>query len=81
MEAYPAKGKVLVGGVNVVTKHKKAQGQSDPGGIIHQENVIDASNVMLAVPQVQQGHPDSAKRSWTMARKSAVCKKCGEHLG
>ena len=37
MEAYPAKGKVLVGGVNVVTKHKKAQGegvQRDPEHIV-----------------------------------------------
>ena len=39
-------GKVLVEGVNTVTKHSKASQSNPKGGIIHQEAPIDASNVM-----------------------------------
>ena len=79
MEAYPAKGKVLVGGVNVVTKHKKAQGQPDPGGIIHQENVIDASNVMLQCPKCNKA-TRTGKKVLDDGKKVRFCKKCGEIL-
>ena len=39
-------GKVLVEGVNSVTKHSKASQNNPKGGIIHQEAPIDISNVM-----------------------------------
>jgi large subunit ribosomal protein L24 len=39
-------GKVLVEGVNTVTKHAKASQANPKGGIIHQEAHVDASNVM-----------------------------------
>ena len=52
--AYPDRGKVLVQGVNVVTKNKKVtyQGQrgAKEGGITHEEAPIDVSNVQLADP-------------------------------
>jgi large subunit ribosomal protein L24 len=38
--------KVLVEGVNMVTKHSKASQSNPKGGIMHQEAPIDASNVM-----------------------------------
>ena len=40
-------GKVLVEGVNMVTKHTKPSAANQQGGIVHQEAPIDASNVML----------------------------------
>ena len=39
-------GKVLVEGINMVTKHSKANQANPKGGIIHQEAPIDVSNVM-----------------------------------
>ena len=52
--AFPDRGKVLVQGVNVVTKNKKIsyQGQrgAKEGGITHEEAPIDVSNVQLADP-------------------------------
>lgn len=39
-------GKVLVEGINQVTKHTKASQANPKGGIVHQEAAIDASNVM-----------------------------------
>ena len=40
-------GKVLVEGVNMLTKHTKPSMANKNGGIVHQEGYIDASNVML----------------------------------
>jgi len=56
--AYPDRGKVLVQGVNVVTKNKKVsyQGQrgAKEGGITHEEAPIDVSNVQLADPDTKK---------------------------
>ena len=50
--AYPKRERVLVEGVNRVTKHVKpsqsARGARS-GGIVHQEAPVHVSNVMLAV--------------------------------
>ena len=40
-------GKVIVEGVNMLTKHTKPSAANQNGGIVHQEGYIDASNVML----------------------------------
>ena len=42
-------GKVLVQGVNMVTKHTKPSAANQQGGIVNKEAPIDASNVMLVV--------------------------------
>lgn len=39
-------GKVLVEGVNTITKHTKPSQANPQGGIVHQEAAIDISNVM-----------------------------------
>lgn len=40
-------GRVLVEGVNMLTKHTKPSMANQNGGIVHREGYIDASNVML----------------------------------
>jgi large subunit ribosomal protein L24 len=56
--AYPDKRKVLVQGVNMVTKNKKVtyQGQrgAKQGGITHEEAPIDVSNVQLVDPETKR---------------------------
>ena len=39
-------GKVVIDGINQVTKHTKPSMQNQQGGIVHQEGPIDISNVM-----------------------------------
>ena len=39
-------GRVLVEGVNMLTKHTKPSAANQNGGIVHQEGPIDISNVM-----------------------------------
>ena len=46
LKVFPKENKVLVEGVNQVTKHAKASQANPKGGIVHQEAPIDASNVM-----------------------------------
>ena len=41
------KGKVLVEGVNMITKHAKPSQANPNGGIVRKEAPIDISNVML----------------------------------
>lgn len=76
-------GKVLVEGVNMVTKHQKARNAMQPGGIIHKEMPVDASDVMLICPKcgkatriarkVTVETRDNGKQKRKMIR---VCKKC-----
>ena len=40
------KGKVLVEGINMITKHEKPSASNQNGGIVQKEAPIDASNVM-----------------------------------
>ncbi|MBQ2099590.1 MAG: 50S ribosomal protein L24 [Lachnospiraceae bacterium] len=75
--AIPSKGRVIVEGVNIVTKHQKARSMQDVGGIIKREAPIDASNVMLVCSKCNKatrlGH--KILEDGTRVR---VCKKCGE---
>lgn len=40
------KNRVIVEGVNMISKHTKPNAMNQQGGIIHKEGFIDASNVM-----------------------------------
>ncbi|HSK61626.1 MAG TPA: 50S ribosomal protein L24 [Actinomycetospora sp.] len=56
--AYPRQDKVLVEGVNRITKHTKVQQTArgaKSGGLVHQEAPIHISNVMLAVEVEVEG--------------------------
>jgi large subunit ribosomal protein L24 len=70
-------GKVLVEGVNTITKHSKASQANPKGGIIHQEAPIYASKVMLVCPHC--GKPTRlAHKMLENGDKARLCKKCGE---
>lgn len=45
----PKRGKVIVEGVNMLTKHAKPSAVNPNGGIVNMEGPIDISNVMLLV--------------------------------
>ena len=46
--------KVVVEGVNMVTKHVKPSAQNEQGGIIKTEAAIDISNVMILDPKTNK---------------------------
>ena len=47
LQAMPKVERVIVEGVNMMTKHQKPSAKVQQGGIIHQEGPVHASNVML----------------------------------
>lgn len=79
LKALPKEGKVIVEGVNVVTKHKRARGPQDQGGIIHQEAPIFSSKVMLFCNNCGTGVRYGVKLL-DNGEKIRYCKKCGETL-
>jgi len=50
IEVYASKNRVLVEGVNTVSKHTKPNTQNPDGGIVKMEAPINLSNVMLIDP-------------------------------
>ena len=79
-KAFPATGKVVVEGVNIVKVHKKPRGQGMPGGIFDKEAAIDASNVMLVCPNCKKPARVGHKVVEVNGKKTKqrVCKECGQ---
>ena len=79
LEAYPAKERVLVEGVNMVKRHTKPSVQNPQGGIITKEAPIHVSNVMIIDPKTGQptriGH-----KILNNGKKVRVAIKSGEVL-
>ena len=67
-------GRVVVEGVNMVTKHAKPSAANQQGGIINKEAPIDASNVMY----VQNGKATRIGYKVEDGKKVRVAKKTGE---
>ena len=79
LTAIPKEKRVIVEGVNMVTKHQKPTPQMQQGGIIHQEGPIDVSNVMLYCKKDKTGVRVGYK-FLDNGEKVRTCKKCGEVL-
>ena len=67
-------GRVLVEGVNMLTKHTKPSAANQNGGIVHQEGYIDASNVML----MHKGQATRVGFKMDGDKKVRFAKKTGE---
>lgn len=79
LEVSPAEGKIIVEGVNMITKHVKPRREGEEGGRIQAEGAFYASKAMIVCPKcgkgVRVGHKILEDGS-----KVRVCKKCGEEL-
>lgn len=74
----PKEGKVIVEGVNIVTKHVKPRKQGDAGGIIKAEGAMYASKVMLYCTKCNK--PTRVGHKGIGDKKERVCKHCGATL-
>ncbi len=79
LNAFPKMDRVIVEGVNILTRHKKPQGANQQGGIVKSEGAINASNVLLFCPKCDKGVRTS-KKILDNGKKVRVCSKCGEQL-
>ena len=66
-------GKLIVEGVNMMTKHTKPSAANQQGGIVTTEAPIDASNVMLVV----DGKATRVGFKMEGDKKVRACVKCG----
>ena len=76
LEIITEKNRVLVEGVNIVTKHTKPSAQNTKGGIQKIEAPIAISNVMMW--DAKAGAPTKVKRSRENGKLVRTAKNSGE---
>ncbi len=70
-----ATGRIIVEGVNIVTKHQRPDMRLGTGGIVRKEAGIDASNVMVVCPNCKR--PSKTGRKFEAnGDKVRFCKAC-----
>lgn len=79
LKVLPRENRVIVEGINMVTKHMKGQGPKQQGGIITKEGSMNASKVMYYCEKDKTGVRVGYK-ILENGSKVRVCKKCGEIL-
>ena len=78
-KAIPSEAKVIVEGVNMVTKAQKANPMLGiQGGLNKIEAPLDSSNVMVVCPSCEK--PTKVGHEVKDGKKVRVCKKCGQTL-
>ena len=75
----PKEGKVIVEGLNIVTKHVKPRRQGEAGGIVKAEAAMYASKVQLVCPKCNKGTRIGHKID-DEGNKVRICKHCGAEI-
>ncbi len=78
LTVFPAEDRVIVEGVNVVSRHTKPNSKQPQGGIIKQEAAIHISNVNLVDPSSQKATRVGYK--FVDGKKVRYAKKSGEEI-
>ncbi|HEY5087133.1 MAG TPA: 50S ribosomal protein L24 [Gemmatimonadaceae bacterium] len=79
IRVFPKKNRVVVKGVNIVKKHRRATSAEEEGGIREMEAPMAASNVMLIDPK--SGKPTRVKaRTDRDGTKERVSVKSGDSI-
>ena len=76
LEVILDKGRVVVEGANIITKHTKPSAQNTKGGLVKREASINISNVMLW--DEKAGAPTKVKRTREDGKLVRTAKKSGE---
>ena len=76
LEVYTEKTRVLIEGVNIVTKHTKPSAQNTKGGLVKKEASVHISNVMLWDAKTEG--PTKVKRTREEGKLVRISKKSGE---
>ena len=74
----PQKDRVIVEGVNLVSKHTKPNSKQPQGGILKKEAGVHVSNVQLLDPQ--SGKPTRVGYKFEGDKKIRYSKKSGEEI-
>ena len=79
VEVIVAKGRVVVEGANMVSKHTKPNAANPNGGIVKQEASIHVSNLMLIDPKSGNATRVGRKKN-AEGKLVRVAKKSGEEI-
>ena len=78
LEVLRDKDRVIVEGINMVSKHTKPNAKQPQGGIVKQEGSIHISNVQLVDPKT--GAPTRIGYKIEDGKKVRIAKKSGEEI-
>ena len=82
LKVFPAKGRVIVEGVNIMKRHTRPNQKNPQGGILQREAPIHMSNVMLIEPKANQatrvGFKEVRDEATGKKRRMRVAKATGE---
>lgn len=78
VKAMPKDGKVVVSGVNVITRHRKPSQGNPQGGLERKEAPLHASKVALEDPKT--GKPTRVRFEVRDGRKVRVASRSGEMI-
>ena len=79
LTVMPKSSKIIVEGVNMVSRHTKPRKQGEEGGIIQKEAPLYACKVMRVCPKCDKP-TRPAHKMLADGKKVRVCKKCGAEI-
>ena len=77
LKTFPSKNRIIVSGVNMISRHQKARKAQEKSAIVKKEGTIDVSNVMIVCPVC--GKATRVKHSVQDGKSIRTC-KCGAAL-
>ncbi len=77
LQVSPKEGKVIVEGMNMVSKHVKPKKAGDPSGIVKAESAIYACKVQVVCPKCKKPTRIGYK-IYEDGSKDRMCRKCKE---
>lgn len=77
LKTFPSKNRIIVSGVNMISRHQKARKAQEKSAIVKKEGTIDVSNVMIICPVC--GKATRVKHTIQNGKSVRVC-KCGSAL-
>ena len=78
LKTSPKTGRIVVEGVNMISRHQKARKAQEKSQIVKKEGTIDVSNVMVVCPTC--GKATRVKHNEVNGKNVRICAKCGASL-
>ncbi|WP_324668444.1 50S ribosomal protein L24 [Geochorda subterranea] len=79
LQVFPAKGRIVVEGVNIQKRHTRPTRTNPQGGVIEKPGPIDSSKVMLVCPGCDKPSRYRRQRSGD-GELVRVCVRCGKMI-
>ena len=76
LRVFPGESRVVVEGVNMVSRHVRRSAQYPMGARVRREAPLALSNVLVVCPRCDRGVRVGYQGS--QGEKARVCKRCGE---